>query len=356
MSITHRFPVATLLLIAVSIGAAFVGLFQPEMVESVGFVSTHPSLSKALFSLFVHANLIHLFSNMVFLAAVGPAVEMAAGTVRFLVVYVVGGLGGVLAHYLLARTADVPLVGASGAIAALVGYYSVRYFNLRVPIAPNLGVPVAAMAIVWALLQLIGAVWTLGAPSMGGSAYWAHLGGLATGFLLSLAFGAPRLADLELGHEALDRMNQRSPAARLSTAEHILAKHPKDIRALREKAEAHALLGEPDAEADALVSLLDLTPELEQAPVLERLATIGHLGHLPSIRRSLLADRFKLIHANLSQSLLESIIAAPSDPQRPDALLALFALDQNEGWIETLTKEYPLHPATEIARQRGLCP
>lgn len=356
MSITHRFPVATLVLIAISIGAAFVGLFQPDMVESVGFVSTNPAIPKALFSLFVHVNLIHLFSNMVFLAAVGPAVEMAAGTVRFLIVYLVGGLGGVLAHYLLARTADVPLVGASGAIAALVGYYSVRYFNLRVPIAPNLGVPVAAMAIVWALLQLIGAVWTLGAPSMGGSAYWAHLGGLATGFLLSLAFGAPRLADLELGHEALDRMNQRSPAARLSAAEHLLAKHPKDPRALREKAEAHALLGEPDAEAETLITLLDLTPELEQGPILGRLGALGHLEILPSIRRSLLADRFKFIDVNLSQSLLKSIITTPSDPQRPDALLALFGIDQNEEWIEVLTREYPLHPATEIARHRGLCP
>ncbi|HMS56589.1 MAG TPA: rhomboid family intramembrane serine protease, partial [Fimbriimonadaceae bacterium] len=108
MRTAPRFPVATIILIAVSICAAFIGLFQPEMVESLGFVSTQPSLPKALFSLFIHANLIHLFSNMVFLAAVGPAVELAAGTARFLVVYLLGGLAGVLAHYLLARTADVP--------------------------------------------------------------------------------------------------------------------------------------------------------------------------------------------------------------------------------------------------------
>ncbi|HMS56590.1 MAG TPA: rhomboid family intramembrane serine protease, partial [Fimbriimonadaceae bacterium] len=239
---------------------------------------------------------------------------------------------------------------------ALVGYYSVRYFNLRVPIAPNMGVPVAAMAILWAVLQMAGAVWTLGAPSMGGSAYWAHLGGLAVGLLLSVVFGAPKLADLELGHEALDRMNHRSPAARLSTAEHVLAKHPKDLRALREKAESYALLGEPEAEAAAWIELLDQTPELEQVPILERLSVIGHLGRLPSIRRSLLADRFKSSESNLSTTLLKSIVSVPQDPQRPDALLALHALDQNPNWIEVLLREYPLHPATELARQRGLCP
>lgn len=351
-------PVVTLLIILACLGAAFFVQFNPEMVATLGFRSQVPSALAAVASIFVHASWFHLLGNMVFLAAVGPAVEFGAGSARFLGVFLAGGLGGVLAFWLLAgNRVDAPLIGASGAIAACAAYYSVRYMNLRVPIAPGLGVPVLAITGIWLVLQIIGALTLSNVP---GVAYWAHLGGFLVGLAASAFLGAPKLADMELGHEVLDRLNHRGPAARLAAAEDQLRRHRQDMKALLAKAEAHSDLGDAKEEEATRLQLVDLLSEAEQPTQWKRLATLGALNKVPSLRRVLAADRCASTDPEVAQSLLESVANGPQDdPQRPDALVALVALvreakpNQASVWLRELEETYPLHPACELAKSRG---
>ena len=185
MSGRSRLPIVTLLLIAANILAAFILLVTPDLAAGYGFHSNHPSPLAAITSLFLHANVLHLMGNMVFLAAVGAAVELATGSLRFVIVYFVSGLVGVAAHYAITHNAvdPTPLIGASGCIAGCAAYYSVRYTNLRVPIAPRKSLSVASVTGMWLVLQLVGAFIKIG--ETGGTAFWAHIGGFVAGAILS---------------------------------------------------------------------------------------------------------------------------------------------------------------------------
>ena len=359
MSNKGRLPIVALILVAANIAAAFAVAFDPDLVAQLGFRAGQPTLAAALASPFLHENLFHLLGNMLFLSAVGPAVELAAGSVRFAVVFAAGALAGVGAHLLLAPPASAPMIGASGAVAACVGYYSVRYVSLRVPLAPRMSVPMLGMVGVWLALQVVGGFLHLGSQG-GGTAYWTHLGGFAAGLALGLAFRAPSLAKIELGHAVLREMNRRSPAALAVAARRHIKDHPGDLAAMRELAEALGHLGEPSEEADAWLELLEFQPESDQGPVLARLDRLRALPRLPSLRRTMLAERLKASDAETARLLLVSVVRGPADDlQRPDAMLALAALEREaaperaEVLLRELIEAYPMHPAAELARARG---
>ncbi|MGV3613997.1 MAG: rhomboid family intramembrane serine protease [Fimbriimonas sp.] len=351
-----RLPVVTLILIGANLLAAFGLLFDPNLAYEFGFRPDHPSLRGVLTSLFLHANVFHLLGNMVFLAAVGAAVELASGSFRFAVVYFFAGVAGVAAHYLVTRRMPdpVPLIGASGCVAGCAAYYSFRYTSLRVPLAPKLALSVAAVTAIWLLLQVVGAFIRLGDSS--GVSFWAHIGGFASGILLSLVFRAPDLGQVKLGHEVLDRMNARGPAAVVLAANQHLERHPRDVKALWELADAQGMLADRDAEADALLRLLDVLPDDAQPEALRRLAQAGRITRLTPLRRLQLADQ----HPAVARALLKSVVEGPKDEaQRADAILALAALERETHparcgvLLAELQKDYPLHPAVELARKRG---
>jgi membrane associated rhomboid family serine protease len=359
----QRLPLATLLFIAANLGAAFMLLWQPELITEYGFDPASPSVRSAISALFLHQNLLHLLGNMLFLAAVGPAVELAAGSLRFVTVYLLGGFAGVATHWAFTqKIAPAPhLIGASGCISACIAYYALRYHHMKVALAPKISVPVFAMVGVWLLLQIGGAFVSLGSVESG-TAYWAHVGGFAMGLVLSIIFGAPQHAHRERAHEAIDQMDSRSPAAKLAAAELVLKTHPHDVKALRDKADALSLQNDSDEEAACLVLLLELLQEAEQKDILIRLNKINRLEVLPSLRRTFLADKYKKSEPDLSRLLLLSVIRVMSDGQRPDALYALACLDDQEypenasTWLRDLFTNYPLHPASDLARARGWKP
>jgi membrane associated rhomboid family serine protease len=352
-----RLPIVTLILIGANLLAAFGLLFDPNLAYEFGFRPGQPSLRGVLTSLFLHANVLHLLGNMVFLAAVGAAVELASGSFRFAVVYFFAGVAGVAAHYLVTRRMPeaVPLIGASGCVAGCAAYYSFRYTGLRVPLAPKFALSVAAVTVIWLLLQVVGAFVRLG-DSGGGVSFWAHLGGFAAGILLSLVFRAPDLGQVKLGHEVLDQMNARGPAAVVVAAKRHLERHPRDVKALWELADAQGMLSERDAEAETLLKLIDILPEDAQPEAIRRLAQAGWVSLLSPLRRVQLADR----HPDVARALLKSVAEGPKDePQRPDAILALAGLEREthparaEVLLKELVADYPLHPAVELARKRG---
>jgi membrane associated rhomboid family serine protease len=351
--------VVTLILIAANLGAAFAVLGFPELISSFGFRSDAPSLQSALVSLFLHENVVHLLGNMVFLAAVGAAVEMASGSLRFALVYFISGLVGTLAHYLITRNSPDPQVciGASGCIAGCIGYYSFRYVGLKAPIFPGKMVSVLSVTILWLVLQVVGAFVRLGDTA--GTAYWAHMGGFAAGVLLSLAFRAPDLGQARIGHQLIDSMNERGPAAVAATARHHLRTHPNDPKALNDLANAYGDLDEQARESEALISLFEVAPEDQQPIILMRILEVGKAGRIPTSRRTMLAERFKDAYPDLCIQLLETVVEEQDDRQRPEALLALAGLERAahperaESLLSELKEKYPIHPAMDVARRRG---
>ncbi len=356
---SSRIPITTLLLIAANIAAAFIVVLQPDLIEQFAFRADAPSVQTAFTSLFMHQNVIHLLGNMVFLAAVGASVELATGSLRFAIVYFASGLLGVLAHSLMAGPSGVELLGASGCVAGCAAYYSARYYGLRVPLAPHVSISVASVTGVWVALQALGAVVHIGAEASAVS-YWSHLGGFIAGLLLSLVFRAPDLGQRALGHAVLDEMNLRGPAATIAAAQHHLKKHPNDPIALWEIAKAAATMDDRELETETLFQLFETAPEGEHNPVLMRLAALGRLNKLPTIQRTMLAERSKSSDPQLCEALLLSVVGEDiEDPQRPEAMLALAGLKwesdntQAKKIIEQLSKTYPLHAAVELARVRG---
>lgn len=358
----RRLPIATLILIAANVGVAYLTLIHPEFPIEYGFRPNAPSLQSAFESMFLHSNIVHLLGNMVFLAAVGATVEQLSGSLRFSIVYFASGLGGVLVHWLFAAKGvdATPLVGASGCIAGCAAYYSIRYLKLRVPMAPKIGASVLAVTILWLVLQALGAFVHLG-EQQPVTAFWAHIGGFLVGLLLSIAFRAPDIGKLTADQATLKEMGERSPGAVIAAAEQQLKERPNDVNALQELAIVHEHLGETEKEAEVLFRLLELTPEEKQSPLLERICTLGEAGRIPPHRRLALAERFKGEDPSPSQALLSSVLKDGScESLHPDALVALASLlmdnepEKAKALMRTLEMQYPLHPATDVARQKGM--
>jgi membrane associated rhomboid family serine protease len=142
-----------------------------------------------LSSLFLHAGWLHLLVNLLYLGFFGGAVESVLGPSRYLALYMLGGVAGGLSHVLARPEAQVPAIGASGAIAGLLGAYLVLLPGAALgPLAPVLSlsganVPALLLLLVWLLAQALGGVATF--ASTGGVAWWAHLGGFVGGLALA---------------------------------------------------------------------------------------------------------------------------------------------------------------------------
>ncbi len=354
-----RTPVVTLLLITANLLAAFLILANPDLVLEWGFRVQSPRLQTALVSLFLHANVLHLLGNMVFLAAVGAAVELSTGSLRFIIVYFVGGVLGILVHWLAVKNASqpVPLIGASGAIASCAAYYGVRYRQMKVPILPNKAVPVIAIVFLWIILQVLGGFVRIGDES--GVSYWAHLGGAIAGVLLSLVFVAPDLGQLRLKHEALARLNEQGPGAVAEAARRHLQDHPKDPKALRVLVASCEKMGDREEEARTLYQLFDVVQDDERPGVVARLARLNSLSGFTFTQLLQQADRNAANEPDLSKTLLLQALQLSDGRQRPEVLAQLLGLTRESDipaaktWAKELEVNYPLHPATELARKRG---
>lgn len=152
-----------------------------------------------LTSMFMHAGFAHIAGNMLYLWIFGDNVEEAMGHWRYLIFYLVGGFAAAAVHIFTNSTSVIPTVGASGAIAAVLGAYLVLYPQSRVLTLLSLGyfirltmVPAVIILGLWFVLQLLPGVLSLGGPDVGGVAFWAHIGGFVTGVLLGLLFRPSR--------------------------------------------------------------------------------------------------------------------------------------------------------------------
>ena len=160
-------------------------------------------------SLFLHGGIMHLGGNMLFLWIFGDNLEGEMGHAKFLAFYLTCGIGAGLIHVLVAPGSIVPTVGASGAIAGILGGYLLLFPKARVDVLiifivffRIFPIPAWIMLAIWFALQLVGGFGS--DPDTGGVAYWAHVGGFAVGLALTLPLwlklGGPHFWGRTHGH------------------------------------------------------------------------------------------------------------------------------------------------------------
>ena len=206
-------PVITRALISVNV-IAFVYelMLGPDLkpfVHSWGMVPARLSLAlrfgeepllgpglTTLTSMFLHGGWLHLVGNMWYLWIFGDNIEDRLGHARFLIFYLMAGIVAALLHYALNPTSWLPTLGASGAIAGVLGGYLVTFPRARiialVPLFPFfqvMALPAVLVLGLWFVMQFFSGALSLGNAGGGGVAWWAHIGGFAFGFLGLRLFG-----------------------------------------------------------------------------------------------------------------------------------------------------------------------
>ena len=201
-------PIVTIGIIAINIVVFFLELSQGDAFviawsvkpAEIAAGQNWPTLITAMF---MHGGFMHIIGNMVFLWVFGPEMEDALGHVRYAVFYLVGGMLAWMVQIAADPTSTVPALGASGAIAAVMGAFLVTYPRDRIRTVLIFGIFVTVRMIpaifligFWFLIQLLSAGATIGAApdQAGGVAYMAHVGGLIFGAVTGrlFAIGRPR--------------------------------------------------------------------------------------------------------------------------------------------------------------------
>lgn len=142
-------------------------------------------------SMFMHAGWVHLGGNMLYLWIFGDNVEDRFGHVGFLIFYLLCGLAATAAQLAFSLGSNIPNLGASGAIAGVLGAYILLFPKARVSVLQGTSViPVSALIVIglWFVLQLFSGVGSIASVDTGGVAYMAHVGGFVAGFLLTFLF------------------------------------------------------------------------------------------------------------------------------------------------------------------------
>jgi membrane associated rhomboid family serine protease len=207
-------PVVTYVLIGMCIGAWLWQLGQPEeavvyqygMIPAVLFghrhlpaaIETIPPWATLFTSMFLHGGWLHLGSNMLFLWIFGNNVEDLLGRARFILLYLSSGVAAALVQALSAKYSTVPMVGASGAVAGVLGAYLMTYPRANVHVFVWIVVFFWIVTVpAWILLGF----WFAGQLFSGlassadspGVAFWAHVGGFAAGIMLFLLLRTRRV-------------------------------------------------------------------------------------------------------------------------------------------------------------------
>jgi len=172
----------------------------PERVARIGAEPAAAALraiATLVTSMFLHAGLLHLAGNMLYLLIFGPAVENRLGAVRYAIFYLAAGVAAGLAMVAMGPASPVAVIGASGAIAGVLGAYFVLHPRARITVIlpliiffTTVQIPALFFLLAWFAVQLYAGI-AAGAegPIVGGVAWWAHVGG----FLFGVAI-APMLA------------------------------------------------------------------------------------------------------------------------------------------------------------------
>jgi membrane associated rhomboid family serine protease len=195
-----RFPVVTILIIGMNAlvfllelagGDAFINrwsLVAADVVAGRNWITI-------LTAMFMHAGWVHILGNMLFFWVFGPEIEDVMGPLRYLIFYLLGGLAATFAQVAVDPTSTIPNLGASGAIAAVMGGFMITYPRDRIRTVLLFGwfarvtvVPAIVLVGLWFLTQVFSEVGALAQTQTGGVAYMAHVGGFVFGMIFARFF------------------------------------------------------------------------------------------------------------------------------------------------------------------------
>ena len=201
---TQRIPYVNYALIAINIIVFMTMVFNPHKIDSIVMqnalipaeVTQNFSLSviKNFFTaMFLHAGWLHLISNMLYLWIFGDNIEDRLGHLGYLLFYLGAGLFASILHVVFNVNSVVPTLGASGAIAGVLGAYLVFYPSSRVYTFIPFGffmrlrpLPAVLVLGLWFVTQFFSGLGSMVSTAQGGVAYWAHIGGFVFGLLIAL--------------------------------------------------------------------------------------------------------------------------------------------------------------------------
>lgn len=173
-------------LFQISLGLSDVAA-ERAFIYAFGLVPAQFSILNIFTSMFIHGGIAHIAGNMWFLWIFGDNVESALGHVRYLLFYLACGVAAALSQVVLNSVSQIPMVGASGAIAGVLGAYMMMYPKARVHVfiifffITTVRVPAQIVLGIWFFMQLSNGLGTLGLDTTGGVAWFAHIGGFIAG-------------------------------------------------------------------------------------------------------------------------------------------------------------------------------
>jgi membrane associated rhomboid family serine protease len=209
---TRHFPIVTVVLIVINVavyvfqfllsqeaGQLLVFRYGAIPADLLGNRSSEPlgppPPVTLLTSMFLHGSPLHVGGNMLYLWIFGNNIEDRMGRIRFLLFYLLCGLGAHAGHILTAPNSVIPTIGASGAIAGVLGAYLLLYPHARVLTLVPLGfftrliwVPAIFVLGLWIVVQILNGLPSLGGEAAAGIAWFAHIGGFLAGMVLIWPF------------------------------------------------------------------------------------------------------------------------------------------------------------------------
>lgn len=196
-----KFPFWTILIIGINIFVFFLEMTAPDLEAFVSQYALIPAnvnfadfstLTPFITSQFLHGGFLHIISNMLFLWIFGDNVEARFGNILFPIIYLASGVAGGLAQYIFMQDSTIPMLGASGAVAGVLGAYfvwfghhSVKTLVVFFGFITIINVSASVMLFYWIATQILSGFISFGGPlgDMGGVAYFAHIGGFVFGWL-----------------------------------------------------------------------------------------------------------------------------------------------------------------------------
>ncbi len=329
------------------LAAAARAAWRAMPLQRLGYVPAEPSAWRALSSMFVHAGWLHLIGNMLFLFLSGPFVEDRYGRLLFGLLYGFSGLAALGAHAVHAPGSLVPLVGASGAIAGVMGAFLVRlartrihFLVLPIPILWMLRFKVRWPAYVVLPLWFAEQYFYAQTSPDSGVAFWAHVGGFAFGALSALAIKFTRLEErvihgaiekrISLAQDpALEAALEARLAGDFATASGelrgLLAREPDNVDGWSEAYELALASGDDEGVSRAFVRLLGLYQRLGEGGLLAALLDDRRWRDAPRLPASAwLVAAAQLERSGDARAALEFYEQAVTRaPQEPSALRAL---------------------------------
>jgi len=205
-------PVVTISLITLNVLVFMYELSLGRALDAFmlryGLVPAAFSWMNVFTSMFLHGSFMHVAGNMLYLWIFGDNVEDRLGHARFLVFYLLCGVAAALAQTISVPDSVVPMVGASGAIAGVMGAYFVLYPRSRiVTLIPLffffqvIEVPAIWFLGIWFVMQFLSGVGSIGAAATGGIAFWAHVAGFVAGITGVVVFRRPERQRVEWWHD-----------------------------------------------------------------------------------------------------------------------------------------------------------